>query len=225
MSISRHPSETSGTMDQRILKQITVLSEPELKDMLEMITDAFGDDDHSLLSMLGGDLTLRDGMFAAEIRATLLEGAVYVVEVESQVVALALWFRKPMILFQTDAQRALGFDEWFDKLPEKLQRWWAEDYPQKSEAYQKTIISQEELDKMWFCNLMVTRKDQHNQGHATFVMDQLTAKARASGEILGICTANEVNVPKYKAMGYTERGRLTMGTVIGEVTNVWFVKG
>ncbi|VDC00612.1 unnamed protein product [Peniophora sp. CBMAI 1063] len=156
--------------------------------------------------MLGGDLSLRDGMYAAMVRATLLEGTVYVVEVDSRVVTLALWFRQPMGLFKTEAQRELGFNEWFAKLPVNLQRWWTED---KSEAYQKTIISQEELDKMWFCNLMVTDKAEHNKGHATFVMDQLTAKARASGEILGVCTANEVNVPKYKAMGFEERGRLT----------------
>ena len=51
--------------------------------------------------MLGGDLSLRDEMYAAMIRATLLEGAVYVVEVEGRVVSLALWFRKPMSLFGT----------------------------------------------------------------------------------------------------------------------------
>lgn len=36
----------------------------------------------------------------------------------------------------------------------------------------------QELKKMWFCNLMVTDKAEQNKGHATFVMDQLTAKVR-----------------------------------------------
>lgn len=58
----------------------------------------------------------------------------------------------------------------------------------------------QERDKMWFCNLMVTDVKQQGKGHATFLMNQLTAKARAAGEILGLSTGNEVNVSHWMAV-------------------------
>lgn len=44
-------------------------------------------------------MTFRDELFTAMVRATLLEGKVYVVESNSQLVSVALWFHKPNTLF------------------------------------------------------------------------------------------------------------------------------
>lgn len=47
---------------------------------------------------------------------------------------------------------------------------------------------------MWYCNLIVTDVKHQDKGHATFIMNQLTAKVREAGEILGLSTGLEVNV-------------------------------
>ncbi|KZV74410.1 hypothetical protein PENSPDRAFT_732316 [Peniophora sp. CONT] len=248
--------DAGADMVQRKLKQVTSISDSELEEYVRLAGTAFGDDDASMLALLGGDISLRDELLAAMFRAVLLEGKVYVVECNSQVVSVALWFRQPIGLFKTDAQRALGYDEWFKKLPKELQHWWTVDYPEQLKGYAKKIISQEHLhhsreaaykelvkkdcctlnkasvhsrgpsewDKMWFCNLMVTDLKQQGRGHATFLMNQLTAKARASGEILGLSTGTEINVPKYESMGFRERGRIILHSLINEVPCVWMTK-
>ena len=48
-----------------------------------------------------------------------------------------------------------------------------------SAAEGRTYLFLQEVAKMWFCNLMVTDKAEQNQGHATFVMDEMYAKVRS----------------------------------------------
>ncbi|VDC06982.1 unnamed protein product [Peniophora sp. CBMAI 1063] len=214
----------TSNLQQRNFKQVTSLSGQELADIVRLASTAFGDKDDSMLALLGGDIALKDEFLTAMVRATLLEGAIYIVEVDSELVSASLWFRKPVGLFKSEAQRALGYDEWFKKLPEDLQSWWTVDYSTQMRDYSKTIIDQEEWDKIWYCNLMVTDVDQQNQGHATFMMDQMTARVREAGEMLGLSAGSEINVSKYESMGFRERGRIALRSLVNEIPCVWLTK-
>lgn len=46
-------------------------------------------------------MSLKNEYFAAQIRATLLEGRVYAVEFDGQFVSVSLWFRKPNSMYKS----------------------------------------------------------------------------------------------------------------------------
>ena len=53
----------------------------------------------SFYGLLGGNLSLQEELFTAVIRATFLEGRIYVVESDGEIVTMCLVFRKPASLF------------------------------------------------------------------------------------------------------------------------------
>ncbi|KZV69785.1 hypothetical protein PENSPDRAFT_753078 [Peniophora sp. CONT] len=209
---------------QREFKHITSLSESQLANIVRLASAAFGDNHPPLIALLGGDMSLKNEHFTAMIRATLLEGKVYVVECDSRVVSVALWFRKPMGLYKTEAQRVVGFNNLFKKFPDDIQHWWTVDYPRQMETYQKSIYSQQEWDRMWYCNLMATDVNHQRRGHATFLMSKLTDQVRKAGELLGLSTGVEGTVQAYESMGYEERGRIVMHTPVNEFPVIWMTK-
>ena len=57
--------------------------------------------DPTKIGLLGGKLELKQEYFTAMVRAALLEGDTWVVEVADQWVTVGLWFKWPDILFTT----------------------------------------------------------------------------------------------------------------------------
>lgn len=93
--------------------------------------------------MVGDSLALGQELMAAMLRATLLEGKMYGVEVEGKIATLIVWFRFPARLFaryvpvmtpnftrkcldvkNSAAQRRLGYEEFFKKITPQQQAWW-----------------------------------------------------------------------------------------------------
>ncbi|KAJ6629286.1 hypothetical protein B0H10DRAFT_1359576 [Mycena sp. CBHHK59/15] len=74
--------------------------------------------------MVGDDDSLKDPVFRAMIRAGELDGEVYLAtEIGSmKVVGVAVWFPPGKSLFATEEQRALGFDEFFEKLSPEIKK-------------------------------------------------------------------------------------------------------
>ncbi|KAI0347947.1 hypothetical protein BDW22DRAFT_1424186 [Trametopsis cervina] len=238
---------SSNAPSRPTVKQVSELTEEQLKSCVQLASDAFGTNgaiyrillvnyshsehvnlqniDPSMSGTLGGDMSLKDELLTAMFRATLLEGRVYMVETEGEVATICLLFRKPNSLFATETQRDLGFTEFFSKLSPETQNWWTHDYPAQMAEKEREIISQEEWDKMWYFSLVVTAPKYQGQGFASFFMDKFAEETQNRGEVLGLSTGLEVNVQKYESMKFRERGRITMKTVVNLFPCVWLTRG
>ncbi|EEB92878.1 hypothetical protein MPER_08548, partial [Moniliophthora perniciosa FA553] len=107
--------------------------------------------DFSMLISLGGDWSLAPDISRAIIRATLLEGEVYVVKNDSdEIVSFGLWFRPGTEVFSTPEQRALGFDDFFKKLKTEMQAWYQNTYPEYSKKYLDGAFRKEVDDSSQF---------------------------------------------------------------------------
>ncbi|KAJ7263745.1 hypothetical protein C8J57DRAFT_1070330, partial [Mycena rebaudengoi] len=77
-------------------------------------------------SVAGGDEILKGELFRAMIRAANIAGEIYVATDASsnKIVAFTLWFPPGTSLFDSEEQRALGFDEFMNKISPETQAFW-----------------------------------------------------------------------------------------------------
>ncbi|KZV66624.1 hypothetical protein PENSPDRAFT_654763 [Peniophora sp. CONT] len=214
-------------MSGRLVKLLDSASEGDVGRLVDLLLDGFPEDDPTKIGLLGGKLDLKEEYFTAMVRAALLEGDVWVVEIDGQWVTIGLWFKWPNILFTTDAQKDLGFNEVFKKFSPETQHWWKVEYGEQVDVWlkQKTI-SEEEWGRMWYCSALATRSAHQSKGHATALVNRVLSEVhnQANG-ILGLGTGSETNVAKYKSMGFKERGRITMHTPVNSFLCAWLTKG
>ncbi|EIM91772.1 uncharacterized protein STEHIDRAFT_37341, partial [Stereum hirsutum FP-91666 SS1] len=74
----------------------------------------------------GGDLSLSEVMWRSMVRAGFHSGAVYVASHSSDltdIVSIGVWFGPGEVLYATEEQRALGFNEFFSKIAPEYQEW------------------------------------------------------------------------------------------------------
>jgi hypothetical protein len=77
-------------------------------------------------SMTGGDETLKGELFRAMIRAANIAGEIYLATDPSsnKIVAFTLWFPPGTSLFDSEEQRALGFDDFMNKISPETKAFW-----------------------------------------------------------------------------------------------------
>jgi len=159
--------------------------------------------------MVGGNWSLHPLLLRAMLRAAALEDAVYIVmnEDTSEIVTVALWFPPGKQLFATEQQRALGFNDFMNKISPEAKKWWTTSYATLVNEFRREIFTEEEATRRWWCSLFTTDPSYQRRGFGTAIIDFIYNKAAAKGGFLGLMTDREVNVPKYFAMGFHERGR------------------
>ncbi|KAI0053247.1 hypothetical protein FA95DRAFT_1482179, partial [Auriscalpium vulgare] len=153
-------------------------------------------------AFLGGDWSLQAEYIRANVRATALEGEIYVVKDIStgRILSSGLWFEPGRGLFGTEAQRALGYDTFFEKLSPETKEW----------------TTHTELEaQMWWCFCLGTEPDFQGRGLATALVDAVYAMALSKQGFIGLSTPTELNVAKYRSMGFRERGRTWLDTPKG----------
>ncbi|EEB92643.1 hypothetical protein MPER_08816 [Moniliophthora perniciosa FA553] len=206
------------------MSKITVhrIENPTGKDidhMTDVHVKAY-DGDPMIQVMLGGNWSLSADLGRAMLRATLLEGHVYAVKDENdKVVAFGSWFAPGVGLFSSPEQRALGFDEFFQKLDPETQYWFSHTYPEATEKYDEALFTDEERRRRWWCFNLVTSPENQGRGYATAIVNHGYRKAQDAGGFIGLATSRPVNVEKYLSMGLRERGTFKVLTPKGDLTN------
>ncbi|TFK51053.1 hypothetical protein OE88DRAFT_1630635 [Heliocybe sulcata] len=168
-------------------------------------------------ALIGGNWSLSPLYIRANLRATALEGEIYVVKdpVTSRIVSFGLWFAPGKALFGSDEQKALGFNDFFNKLSTETQHWWTHTYPDTVRPFMARIWTKEELGKRLYCFNLCTDPEHQNRGYATAIVDFAFEKAKRNGQILGLSTSSDLNVRKYLSMGFRERGQTSLDAPTG----------
>ncbi|TFK51045.1 hypothetical protein OE88DRAFT_1808553 [Heliocybe sulcata] len=196
--------QSSITVEQ--LKHVTA---EQVEEMVDTAVRAFaGDNAHR--AMLGGNWSIHHMLFRGMVRASELAGEIYVVRNadKTRILSCGFWFRPGTGLFGTEEQKALGFNDFFDKLSPETQYWWKHPYPECFSNIIDGMWTKDEIAKRWWCFHLCTDPLHQNRGYAKAIVNFICEKAERRGEIIGLATPSELNVRKYVAMGLHERGHV-----------------
>ncbi|PPQ82840.1 hypothetical protein CVT25_009215 [Psilocybe cyanescens] len=125
--------------------------------------------------MLGGDLSRSYEYWSSIFRATLLEGELWVVTVDNEgkeeIVSCAVWYAPGRALFATEAQRALGYDDYVNGCSRETKNWLEKTYPSHMKEFVGRLFTPEAY------------------------------KGRKSGSFAGLATTSSVNNMGFKIQG------------------------
>lgn len=170
------------------------------------------------------------------IRATLLEGLLYVVcvgpEHKEQIVSSGSYFAHGKYLFDryyplfclhnisftrcSEEQRAAGFYALFQKLSPETQLWWTKTYPETIKPIDKRLFTPEEVKTRWWYYSLATHPDHQRRGYAAAIMDSVFEEVKRAGSFMGVVPATEVNVKIYTSMGFKEIGSTLLPSPAGD---------
>ncbi|KAK7019677.1 hypothetical protein VNI00_018022 [Paramarasmius palmivorus] len=210
-------------------------TEEEIAHMVELHVKAY-EGDPATGVMLGNDWSLSGDLGQAIIRATLLEGELYAVKDGDKIVSYGAWFSPGTGLFATPEQRALGWDQFFEKLKPEIQYWFnhtvreislidwnieldQRQYPDTNRKHAEAMFTDEERQRRWWCPDLVTDPASQGRGYATAIVDCVFRMVRGKGGFIGLATTKPVNVRKYTSMGFRERGSYNIPSPIVDLEN------
>ncbi|KZT23591.1 hypothetical protein NEOLEDRAFT_1136387 [Neolentinus lepideus HHB14362 ss-1] len=190
-----------------LVEHLENFTDDQIEQLVDIAIRAFeGGLSHKAL--LGGDWSLHAPFLRAVARATALQGEIYVVRdpVTKKILSYGCWFGPGNDLFATEEQKALGFNEVFSSVSEKAQYWCTHTYPETVGEYSANLWTKEEVERRWWCVHLCTDSQHENRGYGTAIINFAFEKAKKKGGLIGLSTSIEVNVRKYVAMGFRERG-------------------
>ncbi|KAF8207231.1 acyl-CoA N-acyltransferase [Mycena galopus ATCC 62051] len=170
-------------------------------------------------SMVGGDEHLKALIWRAMIRAGLLAGEVYFAIDNSshKVVGVAVWFPPGNSLFDSAEQRALGFDDFMQKLSPEAQEFWANSYVPLVDKFLAEVLGPDGMRDSQYLNQLATDPEFQKQGVATMLLKTVHNRFAESDAppMFAHCAANEKNARFYESCGYTVRGQMYMEAPTG----------
>lgn len=171
--------------------------------------------------MTGGNKSLVGPLFRAMIRACELAGRVYIATVADTgaVAGLALWFAPGEVLWQDDAQKNLGFNQFLEALSPKTREWWINTYGSALAPFITTALSPHTVESSWYLNCICVDPKYQRQGIATNLIKVVEQKA-STMSILALCTDTDDNVAVYKALHFQYKGEAPLPGPEDEYINV-----
>ncbi|CCM03880.1 uncharacterized protein FIBRA_06031 [Fibroporia radiculosa] len=209
------------TADGEAMSHITVKhtlnpSEEQIEEAVEVFA-ANMFDDPATKAFCGGDMSLMHPFTRAGIRAGILAGEFYAATDEStgRLVGYALCLPPGQVLLSTPEQRALGFDDFFAKLPKDVQEFWGTVGKRFGDFLADTLGPTGRIDS-WYMNHIFVLPEWQGQGIATSVIAQVREKAVKNGDTVALSATNPYNVPIYQALGFDLKGEMMVTSAWGD---------
>ncbi|KAJ7284605.1 hypothetical protein C8J57DRAFT_697772 [Mycena rebaudengoi] len=175
-------------------------------------------------SMTGGDETLKGELFRAMIRAANIAGEIYLATDPSsnKIVAFTLWFPPGTSLFDSEEQRALGFDDFMNKISPETKAFWENANIPLVEEFLTGTIGPNGVRDSQYCNLLATDPEFQRRGIATMLLKTIYDKfnENETRPMLALCAANHHNARFYESCGYKNRGEFFLDAPTGQPTSI-----
>jgi len=190
-----------------IVKQLKNPSEEEIQQIAELCSRAFSRSSAAKAN-LGGNWTLQNEYYRAHARATALEGELHVVlsQPGAKIVSTASWFPPGVYLFGSESQKALGYNDFFEKLSEEAKYWHKVTFPNIVAECEVKLFTEQEISIRWWCFNLATDPKYQGNGFATSLLKVLTEKTDKQDNIIGLVATTDQNVDFYHGLGFRERG-------------------
>ncbi|PPQ94124.1 hypothetical protein CVT25_007918 [Psilocybe cyanescens] len=200
-----------------IVKQLRNPSEKEVERIVELTHRAFSGS-LSEAAFIGGDWTLHAEYCRAQTRAVALEGELYVglAEGSGLIVSTASWFPPGRSMFDSEAQKTLGYNQFLLKLTEETKDWEKNTFGKIVVEKVETLFTKEEIASRWWCYNLVTDPRYQGKGYASALMKVLADKADKLDNMLGLIATADESVNFYRGIGYRERGNVHVPAPTGD---------
>ncbi|KAF9059616.1 hypothetical protein BDP27DRAFT_1341133 [Rhodocollybia butyracea] len=191
------------------------ISDEDLQRMVDLSVLAFenarredGDTSHDFV--FDDDPTIPSLYFRHIIRAGIIEEAVYVVRgQDGDIIGLGLFLKPGQKAASTEEiKHEIGHYEFLEKVRPETRRWYENNLHGLLKE-REALFTDEERGRRWWCFHLCTDPGFHGKGLGRKIVDYIHGKAQKNGQFLGLAAGNEVNVGKYKALGFRLRGRIT----------------
>ncbi|KAJ7183098.1 hypothetical protein C8R46DRAFT_507365 [Mycena filopes] len=158
--------------------------------------------------MVGGsDASLKDLIFRAMLRAGELAGQVYFATDDStqRIVGVAIWFPPGTSLFESEEQKALGFNDFMEKLSPETKAFWRDSYLPVVHKFLAEILGPDGTRDSQYLNQLATDPLFQRKGIATTLLKTVHNKFADADTppLFAHCAANEKNARFYESCGYS----------------------
>ncbi|KAJ6570245.1 hypothetical protein DFH09DRAFT_425465 [Mycena vulgaris] len=170
-------------------------------------------------SMVGGDESLKDPILRTMILAGELAGEVYLATdtTTDRVVALAVWFPPGKSLFDSEEQRALGFDDFMKKLSPDTKAFWDTVFVPVVDKFLAEIVGPNGTRDSQYLDLLATDPLYQKKGIATILLKMVHDRFPDDNmrPLFAHCATNESNARYYESCGYSVEGKMYLEAPTG----------
>ncbi|KAF8996019.1 hypothetical protein BDQ17DRAFT_1310651, partial [Cyathus striatus] len=188
-----------------LVQQLETPSPAQIEEITNVATRAF-ENDESIIMMTGGNKDLQRPLIKAMVHATALDGEIHIVSADNRIVSYCFWFPPGKDLFETEEQRALGYNDFFNKLSPEAQDWWTNKYIQTVGKFIEDILKPRHYKESWYAYFIATELEYRRQGNATALLKHVMEKLAKKGEFLALCAGVKENSDFYQKVGFELRG-------------------
>ncbi|KAF9041359.1 hypothetical protein BJ165DRAFT_1530091 [Panaeolus papilionaceus] len=197
-------------------------SEVEILRSIDVLVDAFQGDPFTD-TLLGGDLSLSSLQLGANIRAAVIGGEVHVLSVGPEVddiVGVAIWYPPGTSDISdnlcSEEERAVGWNEFLEKLPTSLKDWWMDYFIPKMKGLSTTSLGEGYQLSSWHLHIFGVAKAHQGKGYGKALFKYAEEKALATKAPMVLETTNDVDVAIYKKLGFIIRGEMDLKSEHGD---------
>lgn len=161
------------------------------------------------VALTGGDISLLPVLARAMIKPIALQiGDMYTATDENgKVVGFQMWVPPGRLLFNTEEQRKLGFEDFLSQLSDEAKLYCPQtlgkDFPHAIDIL--AGMDQTELNTYW-CNFNFVAEDWWQKGISKAMTGLAYRKAKANGWTMALATTHTRNVDIYKRLGFELKG-------------------
>ncbi|KDR72480.1 hypothetical protein GALMADRAFT_142805 [Galerina marginata CBS 339.88] len=196
----------------------------EIDQVVEVFVDAFLGDPFSAI-LLGGNLDLAPQQLRANVQAALIGGQVHVITVgpkATDIVGASIWFPPGSSAFSSEDQRAAGWNQFLEAVPESLRRWWMDYFvPTVSQLSTNALGSGYLLDS-WHLHIFGVMKAHQRKGYGKVLFQLAETRAKQNHTPLVLETTTELDVTIYKMLGFHVCAETAIGSSVGDA-RMWLM--
>ncbi|KAF8168739.1 hypothetical protein BJ912DRAFT_1001170 [Pholiota molesta] len=203
--------------------QVAILRSPteaQIEEMVDITVAAFEQEIY-IRAITGGIPELQADLFRLSLRAAALEGHIFVCQMpgSGKILSLGACFGPGVDYLGSEAQRALGYEEFFEKLPDETKKWYDEEHRPLSKKFVDDTIGQEKLTNSWFVALMATLESERQKGYGSAILNEISRKAADDKAIAALNATSNSTVAFYKNLGFHVLGSADRLSPFGAWTN------
>ncbi|TFY56871.1 hypothetical protein EVG20_g8760 [Dentipellis fragilis] len=183
--------------------------------------------DVSFKTFVGGDSSLEDIFFRSILRGAALEGHVYIAHdeaaagsSESEVHSVGVVFPPGVPCWGSEAQRRLGYNEYWESLSPEARDWFAEF--QKDVGDRLQVIFGPKLGNEWVVSLIGTDPVHQKKGLGSSIIKAMCD--RAGTTTVGLSTQSDLNAVWYEGLGFKRNAEWEVTSPYGTWTNIVMTK-
>ncbi|KAH6896135.1 hypothetical protein BKA70DRAFT_786500 [Coprinopsis sp. MPI-PUGE-AT-0042] len=198
------------------VKRVENPTDEEIEVSVDLFVDLMSED-RSVQSLVGSNAALIPLMIRAMLWAGALEGEYYIATDEAgNFAGYSMWMPPGRDLFGTDAQRALGLNDFMEGLSDSTKDYWKNTYIANFPGFVQEQMGPTGKTDAWWLHQAMVRKEFQRQGVAKALIEVVLKRARDNRETLGTTTTSDENISVYTALNFKHKATKMMPSPLGE---------